>query len=68
MAALYTGLAVRQWPPHALAAWQRWSYAGFYVDEHSTRLALRLWPAQWTVAPTAAAPSPAAIWAVASPR
>lgn len=68
MAALYACLAVLQWRPHALGIWQRWSYAGFYVDEHYTRLALRLWPAQWTVAPTTAAPSPAAIWAVMSPR
>ena len=47
MAALYGCLAVLQWRPRALNIWRRWSYAGFYVDEAFTRLALRLWPARW---------------------
>ena len=47
MAALYGCLAVLQWRPQALSTWRRWSYAGFYVDETFTRLALRLWPARW---------------------
>jgi NAD(P)H-quinone oxidoreductase subunit 5 len=48
MALLYGGLALLQWRPQALAAWRRWSYAGFYLDEFATRAALRLWPARWT--------------------
>ncbi|GIX22451.1 MAG: NADH dehydrogenase subunit L [Gammaproteobacteria bacterium] len=47
MAALYLVLAVLQWRPHALETWRRWSYAGFYVDEYYTRLALWLWPVDW---------------------
>ena len=50
MAALYLCLAVLQARPQALATWRRWSYAGFYVDEFSTRTALHLWPARWTSA------------------
>jgi NAD(P)H-quinone oxidoreductase subunit 5 len=50
MAALYLGLALLQLRPAALARWRRWSYAGFYVDEAYTRLALGLWPARWTPA------------------
>ena len=48
MAALYLCLVVLQVRPQALRAWRRWSYAGFYVDEAYTRLALHLWPGQWT--------------------
>ncbi|MFN2322047.1 MAG: NADH-quinone oxidoreductase subunit L [Trueperaceae bacterium] len=51
MLALYACLALLQRAPAALAPWRRWSYAGFYVDEAFTRLALRLWPTRW--APTA---------------
>lgn len=47
MAGLYLCLALLQLHPHWLAAWWRWSYAGFYVDEAYTRLALRLWPGSW---------------------
>ena len=50
MAALYGCLAVLQLRPQALRTWRRWSYAGFYVDELYTRLALQLWPARWTPA------------------
>ena len=50
MLMLYVGLAVLQVKPHRLSRWRRWSYAGFYVDEAYTRLALRLWPAWWTPA------------------
>ena len=49
MAALYCGQALLQWKPTLLARGRRWSYAGFYLDEAYTRLALRIWPAQWTV-------------------
>ena len=50
-AALYLCLAILQARPQSLAVWRRWSYAGFYVDEFYTRLALRLWPAAWLPAP-----------------
>ena len=58
LAALYLCLAMMQWRTASLAAWRRWSYAGFYIDEYYTRLALRLWPARWTV-PAARAVLPA---------
>lgn len=48
MAALYAGLALMQRRPGLLSGWRRWSYAGFYVDEAYTRLALRIWPTRWT--------------------
>jgi NAD(P)H-quinone oxidoreductase subunit 5 len=51
LAALYLGLVLVQWRPRVLAGWRRWSYAGFYVDEAYTRLALRWWPTPWAVAP-----------------
>lgn len=47
MTAMYLCLALLQLRPQALKSWRRWSYAGFYVDEAYTRLALRLWPANW---------------------
>lgn len=50
MAALYLGLVILQWRPRALEAWRRLSYAGFYVDEFYTRVALSLWPTRWTPA------------------
>ena len=50
MAALYLCLAVLQWKPKALDAWRRWSYAGFYLDEFYTRLALRLSRGGWAPA------------------
>lgn len=48
MVALYLCLVVLQLRPQALLTWRRWSYAGFYLDEAYTRLALQLWPARWT--------------------
>lgn len=62
MAALYLCLVVLQLRPQSLRLWRRWSYAGFYVDEAYTRLALQLWPGQWTPQAhhTAAAPGAAA--------
>lgn len=47
MSLLYLGLVLLQLQPQSLTVWRRWSYAGFYVDEFYTRLALRLWPARW---------------------
>ena len=61
MAALYLCLVILQWQPHTLRTWRRWSYAGFYVDEAYTRLALQLWPTHWTLAPfESAGPRPVA--------
>jgi NADH:ubiquinone oxidoreductase subunit 5 (subunit L)/multisubunit Na+/H+ antiporter MnhA subunit len=48
MGALYLCLGLLQSRPRALDTWRRWSYAGFYLDEFYTRLALWLWPARWT--------------------
>lgn len=36
--------------PSRMTVFQRWSYAGFYVDEAYTRLALKLWPIDWASA------------------
>ena len=47
MGALYLGLAVLQRQPAMLSRWRRWSYAGFYLDEVYTRLALQHWPTHW---------------------
>lgn len=64
MAALYVCVAGLQWRPRSLEACRRWSYAGFYVDEIYTRLALRLRSGGWTSTPPArssaldAAPAP----------
>jgi NAD(P)H-quinone oxidoreductase subunit 5 len=59
LAALYGCLILLQWRPRVLATWRCWSYAGFYIDEHYTRLTLLLWPTPWTAATTPVAPSPA---------
>ncbi len=48
MGTLYICLVLLQRRPQWLSRWRRWSYAGFYVDEAYTRLALQLWPAPWT--------------------
>jgi NAD(P)H-quinone oxidoreductase subunit 5 len=48
MAALHLCLAVLQRWPAALRVWRRWSFAGFFVDEIYTRMALRFWPTGWT--------------------
>ncbi|MBC3871862.1 NADH-quinone oxidoreductase subunit L [Undibacterium oligocarboniphilum] len=47
MAALYLCVVLLQLRPRLLSNWRRWSYAGFYLDEAYTRMALRLWPARW---------------------
>lgn len=57
MTMLYLCLVTLQLRPQALGAWQRWSYAGFYVDEIYTRIALRLWPTRWTRESSTAGPS-----------
>ena len=65
MAALYLCVALLQLRPRLLSNWRRWSYAGFYLDEAFTRMALQLWPARWTPeplkigGPKAVAPLPA---------
>lgn len=48
MVGLYLCLALLQVRPQSLRTWRRWSYAGFYLDEAYTRLAMQLWPARWT--------------------
>lgn len=45
---LYVCFAVIEGHSRGLSTWRRWSYAGFYVDEFYTRLALQLWPTRWT--------------------
>jgi len=50
MGALYLCQALLQARPSLLSRWRRWSYAGFYLDEAYTRLALLLWPARWAAA------------------
>ncbi|WP_290659832.1 NADH-quinone oxidoreductase subunit L, partial [Aquabacterium sp.] len=50
MCALYVCQALLQKQPQLLSRWRRWSYAGFYLDEVYTRLALLLWPAHWAPA------------------
>ena len=52
MAAMYACLVTLQINPHRLAAWRRWTYAGFYLDEFYTRLALQIWPSRWGRAAT----------------
>ena len=47
----YASLALLQLRPRVLSAWRRWNYAGFYVDEAYTRMALRLWPTRWVPTP-----------------
>lgn len=42
MTGLYAALVGVQRAPDALTVWRRWSYAGYYLDESYTRLALRL--------------------------
>lgn len=60
MAALYLCQARLQHRASLPACWRRWSYAGFYLDEGYTRLALLLWPARWAQAAAAHA-SPKAL-------
>lgn len=50
MVALYLFVALLQLQPRLLSNWRRWSYAGFYLDEAYTRMALQLWPGRWTPA------------------
>ena len=65
MAALYLCLVILQLRPQTLEACRRWSYAGFYVDEITTRLALQLWPARWTPDPSITAHPRTTSWAAA---
>ena len=48
LAAMYLCLVALQVRPEGMALARRWSYAGFYLDELYTRLALQLWPPRWT--------------------
>lgn len=47
MVVLYLVLVTLHWRARLLEGWRRWSYAGFYIDEYYTRLALRIWPTRW---------------------
>ena len=47
MTLMYIILLVLQLYPERLSGFQRWSYAGFYIDEAYTRLTLNLWPIDW---------------------
>ncbi len=51
MALSYACLALLRLHPRVLSGWRRWNYAGFYVDEAFTRVALRLWPTRWVPTP-----------------
>ncbi len=51
LTALYAWLALLQLWPQGLSSLRRWSYAGFYMDEIYTRMALQLWPAGWAPEP-----------------
>jgi NAD(P)H-quinone oxidoreductase subunit 5 len=44
MGGLYVAVARVRRDPAALAAWHRWCFAGFHLDEPLTRLTLKLWP------------------------
>lgn len=50
MLLMYITLVLIQLYPKWLSSFQRWSYAGFYVDEAYTRLTLKLWPIDWVSA------------------
>lgn len=67
MAALYLCLVILQLRPQTLEACRRWSYAGFYVDEITTRLALQLWPARWTPDPATTTHPRTTSWVAADP-
>ena len=69
MVVLYGCLVLLQLRPNAMRVWRRWSYAGFYVDEAYTRLALALWPAVWArhAHPGSGAPMPPQPLAKAAP-
>lgn len=47
MMMMYILLVLIQSYPNTLVKFQRWSYAGFYLDEYYTRLTLKLWPVNW---------------------
>jgi NAD(P)H-quinone oxidoreductase subunit 5 len=75
MTVMYAGLAALQLQVQqprstsstsssTLSAWRRWSYAGFYLDEAFTRLALQIWPTQWA---TDTSPAPAITTATTPP-
>lgn len=57
MTIMYLTLILIQLYPKPLSAFQRWSYAGFYVDEAYTRLTLKLWPIDWASAEKTSAQS-----------
>lgn len=69
MAGLYLCQVLLQKQPQRLSRWRRWSYAGFYLDEAYTRLALFIWPTHLTTdASGHAEPDTSAAPATDSPR
>ncbi|MBC7499286.1 MAG: NADH-quinone oxidoreductase subunit L [Herminiimonas sp.] len=52
MVALYSCLVILQVRPEFMGAWRRRVYAGFYMDEIYTRLALQLAPTRWNPEPS----------------
>jgi len=50
MTLMYLMLVALQLYPSRMSVFQRWSYAGFYVDEAYTRMTLKLWPIDWVSA------------------
>ena len=58
LGALYLSLVIIQHRPEKIASLRRWSYAGYYLDEIYTRVALWIWPRNWSSKPiTRPAPS-----------
>lgn len=49
MLLMYILLALIQRCPEKLTLFQRWSYAGLYLDEIYTRLTLKIWPVDWVM-------------------
>jgi NAD(P)H-quinone oxidoreductase subunit 5 len=49
MSIMYILIALIQRCSENLALLQRWSYAGFYLDEIYTRLTLKIWPVDWVM-------------------
>lgn len=49
LTSLYAIVGITQHHHARLERWRRWSFAGFYLDESYTRLAVRLWPRSATL-------------------
>lgn len=51
LTALYLSLVIIQHRPESIGSLRRWSYAGYYLDEIYTRVALWIWPRGWSPHP-----------------